>query len=353
MDRHKYAVEYLLNNASETIKYRVLTELCAIQSPTEVERLRNAIIDSERYKKLLSCLKNRKEYHGATLYAVENALNMLIDMGVYYQKGFEQFDEVLKEISDEASRRSINNYHVLGQLSHIVIVPFLLRAGMRDSWMMSFFFERIELIHNFVKKKQYDIYQEELRYKNIPGSFINRPIIREELYVDGRISFPLEYDIYACAALYHEVETDVRKQIDEIIEYIMDKRFLLIEDGYGILHKNNNYWAMGWDPKPTDLSKYHKYNPLLLKASLLTTFPQVITSKWFAGVMEILQQYVDENGIYHFPKEFLTEKDSCWILGCHMGLGESRRKKNALELEGTFRAIMLINRIMKNGGYSK
>ena len=41
----------------------------------------------------------------------------------------------------------------------------------------------------------------------------------------------------------------------------MDKRFLLIEDGYGILHKNNNYWAMGWDPKPTDLSKYHKYNP--------------------------------------------------------------------------------------------
>ena len=64
-------------------------------------------------------------------------------------------------------------------------------------------------------------------------------------------------------------------------------------------------------------------------------------------------QYVDENGIYHFPKEFLTEKDSCWILGCHMGLGESRRKKNALELEGTFRAIMLINRIMKNGGYSK
>ncbi len=37
----------------------------------------------------------------------------------------------------------------------------------------------------------------------------------------------------------------------------MDRRFLLIEDGYGILHKNNNYWAMGWDPKPTDLSKYH------------------------------------------------------------------------------------------------
>lgn len=188
-------------------------------------------------------------------------------------------------------------------------------------------------------------YREELINKNIPDLFKNRPIIREELYVDGRISFPLEYDIYACAALYNEIEKDVRKQIGEIIEYIMDERFLLIEDGYGILHKNNNYWAMGWDPKPTDLNKCHKYNPLLLKANLLATFPQVITSKWFAGVMETLQQYVDENGLYHFPKEFLTEKDSCWMLGCHMGLGESRRKKNALELEGTFRAIMLINKI--------
>lgn len=345
MDGHKYAVEYLLNNANDTIKYRLITEVCAIQNPMEVERLRKAIVDSERYKKLLSCLRDRKEYHGATLYAVENSLNMLVDMGIYYQKGFEEFDEVLKEISDEASQMPINNNHVLGQLSHIVIVPFLLRAGMRESWMMKFFFDRVELIHSFVKKKQYDIYREELIHKNIPDSFKNRPIIREELYVDGRISFPLEYDIYACAALYNEVEKDVRKQIGEIIEYIMDERFLLIEDGYGILHKNNNYWAMGWDPKPTDLNKCHKYNPLLLKANLLATFPQVITSKWFAGVMETLQQYVDENGLYHFPKEFLTEKDSCWMLGYHMGLGESRRKKNALELEGTFRAIMLINKI--------
>lgn len=241
----------------------------------------------------------------------------------------------------------INNNHVLGQLSHIVIVPFLMRAGMRESWMMKFFFDRVELIHSFVKKKQYNFYKEQSTHKNIPDSFKNRPIIREELYVDGKISFPLEYDIYAFAAVYQEVGTNVRRQIDDIIEYIMDERFLLIEDGYGILCKDSNYWAMGWDPKPTDLSKYHKYNPLLLKADLLATFPQVITSKWFASIMESLQQYADKNGMYHFPKEFLTEKDSCWILGCHMGIGENRRKKKSLDLEGTFRAIMLINKIDK------
>lgn len=85
----------------------------------------------------------------------------------------------------------------------------------------------------------------------------------------------------------------------------------------------------------------------LLKIVLLATFPYIISTEWFASAMKQLYKYVDENGIYHFPKEFLTEKDSCWILGSHMGLGENRRKKNALEIEGTFRAILLFNKVEK------
>ncbi len=184
-------------------------------------------------------------------------------------------------------------------------------------------------------------------FKNIPESFRNRSIIREELYMGGRICFPLEYDIHGCAAIYQDAEESVKQQIDDIIEYIIDDRFQMIEDGYGILQKQNNYWDMGWDPKPTDLNKYHKYNPVLLKAELLVPFPQVKSSKWFATIMEQLHQYMDENGIYHFPKEFLTEKNSNWILGCHMGLGENRRKRAALEIEGTFRAIVLLDKMDK------
>lgn len=347
MDKRKAVIEYFLKNANEAIRYRVLTELCGVHESDEVDMLRETIVNSERYKKLMHCLKERKEYHGATLYAVENSLNMLVDMGVNYRKGFKEFDEVLENISREVHRMPINNNHVLGQLSHIVAVPFLLRAGIREQWIMDFFLQRVRLIHEFVIKKQYDIYADVAKYKNIPQSFIGRPIIREELYADGRICFPLEHDIHGCAAIYQEVGTNERQQIDDITEYIMDERFQTIADGYGILHKQNNYWAMGWDPKPTDLSKYHKYNPILLKADLLVTFPQVKTSKWFTTVVEELQQYMDENGIYHFPKEFLTEKDSNWILGCHMGLGENRRMRTALEIEGTFRAIALLDKAEK------
>lgn len=305
------------------------------------------MINLDRYKKLVRCLRERKEYHGATLYAVENSLNMLVDMGVFYKRGFNDFDKVLEHISSEAQKKPIDKNHVLGQLSHIVIVPFLLRAGMREQWMMDFILDRLETIHAFIVKKQYDIYEDISNYKGIPDSFKNRPIIQEDLYKDGRICFPLEHDIYGFAAVYQEVEADAKSQIDDILEYIMDDRFQRIEDGYGILHKQNNYWAMGWDPKPTNLNRHYKYNPILLKADLLATFPYVTGTEWFTSAMKQLHQYADENGIYHFPKEFLTEKDSCWILGSHMGLGENRRKKSALEIEGTFRVVTLLHKIDK------
>lgn len=42
------------------------------------------------------------------------------------------------------------------------------------------------------------------------------------------------------------------------------------------------------------------------------------------------------------PKEYLTEKDSVWILGSHMSLGESRRSKKAYVVEGTFHMLKIL-----------
>jgi len=40
-----------------------------------------------------------------------------------------------------------------------------------------------------------------------------------------------------------------------------------------VLSDKKKYWAMGWDPKPTDLTKEYSYNPLLLKMDLMSNFP--------------------------------------------------------------------------------
>jgi len=340
-------IDFLLDKSDIAIRYRVKRDLCENTDINELCKLQNELIHSERVIHLLECLRNHKEYHGATLYAVENSLNMLVDMGLDYAKGFHEFDDIVQSIADEAKNRSIDNHHVLGYLSHIVVVPALLRAGMREDWLIEFLKERIDNIYDFIKRKDYDIYDDITKYKGIPQNFRNRPIIRPYLYESGKIKLPLEYDLYGFASLMNELSSEYQNKVSEIISYILDDKFCFMEDGYGILSDKKNYWAMGWDPKPTDLSKRYRYNPLLLKMDLMSSFPVATNSKWFKKALHVLNQYVDENGIYHYPKNYLTEKDSCWILGNHMGLGENRRKKQALMIEGTCRTLLILKKVEK------
>lgn len=343
MASYENAIDFLLEKGSIAVRYRVLRELCNHSDTNDLTKLQEELIHSERAVKLITCLKNRKEYHGATLYAVENSLNMLVDMGFQYGRGFSEFDEVVKALTEEVKNKPINHNHVLGHLSHMVVVPFLLRAGIRDEWIIECMIDRICTIHDFVSQGSYDIYDDMSCYKSIPKSFQNRSIIRPELYENGKITFPLEHDIYGFAYLMPELSSDLQGKVNDIISYILDDRFQAVEEGYGLLSDKKNYWAMGWDPKPIDLSKEYRYNPLLLKLDLLSRFPAASNLEWFMQALELMNQYADKNGIYHFPKSFLTEKDSCWILGNHMGLGENRRQKGALAIEGTFRALSIMN----------
>ncbi len=340
-------IDFLFKESNVAIKYRVMRDLCKNPNPNELNKLQNELIHSERAVHLLTYLKNHKEYHGATLYAVENSLNMLIDMGFQYGQGFSEFDDIVKSLSDEAKNRVINENHVLGYLSHIVVVPFLLRAGIREKWLLTFTKDRIDTIYDFIIQKDYDIYDDLSEYKRIPKSFQNRPIIRPFLYKNGKIKVPLEYDIYGFSSIMPELSSEYQDKINAIITYILDDRFYSIEDGYGVLSDKKNYWAMGWDPKLMDLNKEYRYNPLLLKIDVMSNFSSASNSIWFAQALELMEQYVDEKGLYHYPKSFLTEKDSCWILGNHMSLGENRRQKNSLILEGTCRTLLILSKLKK------
>lgn len=347
MTTNKNVIDFLLDKSDVAIKYRVLRDLCDNSSSDEIYRIQEELINSERVIHLLKCLKNHKEYHGATLYAVENSLNMLVDMGLQYGNGFKEFDDIVRTIADEAENIMINHNHVLGYLPHIVVIPFLLRAGIREEWLIEFTKDRINTIYDFVTQKDYDIYDDMTEYKRIPKSFQNRPIIRPCLYEKGKIKFPLEYDIYGFASLMRDLSFEYQGKINEIISYVLDDRFNAIEDGYGILSAKKNYWAMGWDPKPTNLTKVYSCNPLLLKVDLMSNFASATNSKWFMQALELMGQYVDEKGFYHYPKNFLTEKDSCWILGNHMSLGENRRQKQAMVIEGTCRTLLILRKMKK------
>lgn len=341
------AIEILLREAGAAIRYRILNEICNTHNITERIQLKRELEDSEKAKRMLALLSNHKEYHGATLYAAENSINILVDMGYSYGVGFDEFDFILEKLVQEVKERRREESHVLRYLPDIVMIPFLLRAGIREDWMTKFIKDRIDVIYSFVKQGNYDIYDDTKIYKAIPKNFRGRPIIRPELYADGQIQLPLEYDIYGFASVYTELSKEYENRIDEIITYIMDQDFQQVAGGYGVLTNKKNYWALGWEPKLTDLEREYCYNPLLLKMELLSNFQVAAKNEWFLQALNLVEKYKDDKGLYHYPKNYLTEKDSCWILGNHMGVGENRRNKNALVYEGTFRTLMIKNNLKK------
>ena len=79
----------------------------------------------------------------------------------------------------------------------------------------------------------------------------------------------------------------------------------------------------------------------------MSNFLSATNSLWFTQALELMEQYADENGLYHYPKNFLTEKDSCWILGNHMSLGENRRQKHSMIVEGTCRTLLILKKLTK------
>ena len=347
MQAYEKTMGILLKEANPAIKYRIIGGIYNGGSTTECLQLKSKLQNIEKAKQLLVYLENKKEYHGATLYAAENSINMLVDMGYTYGLGFVEFDRILKSLVQEVKMTKVEGNHVLRYLPNIVMIPFLLRAGIRENWMIDFIKERIDVIYSFIKERNYDIYDDEIWYRGIPNNFKGRPIIRPELYEDGQIKLPLEYDIYGFASIRNELLQHYKNKVDEIITYIMEDKFRQIADGYGVLSNNKKYWALGWDPKPTDLEKEYLYNPLLLKMELLSNFEIATQKEWFLQALELVETYKDENGLYHYPKNYLTEKNSCWILGNHMGIGENRRNRNAIVYEGTFRTLIIKNNLKK------
>ena len=126
----------------------------------------------------------------------------------------------------------------------------------------------------------------------------------------------------------------------------MTEQYQAFPFGYGILRepdRRNRYHAMGWDcvlPLITDTLTA----PVLHRMELLAAFPIAWESQWFQKGLALLDLYQDETGMYVLPKTALWEKEACWLLGNHMGLGENRRKKEWNMIEGTFRVLRMKNR---------
>lgn len=338
-------VLYLIENSDEVIKFRTLSEILNIYDDEKLNEIYRKLAKSETVIKRLENLKNKSKIHdfngihGATNFHLENSLPMILDFGI--KAGASVLDDIMEPILSRIKKKLFPVNHVFHMFPEIIIYPFLIRAGYIDDDLQQFLENRIECIYEFVRHKDYDIYDESMNYKGVPKNFINKKVIKPELYKAGGFSLPLIYDLYAFSIAYKDLDEINKMKVNTIIEYIVDKKYKSIDTGYGILaNGNGNYLLMGWDCKLPEI-KGEMTSEILNFLEWLSFSKVSRESNWYKEAFELLLRYKTDRNTFIFTKESLNEKNGAWIKSNHMSLGERRRKKNAIEIESTFRALKI------------
>jgi hypothetical protein len=95
-----------------------------------------------------------------------------------------------------------------------------------------------------------------------------------------------------------------------------------------------NVWLPGYDRIHTS---DFKMACLVQRLALMSPFPTARSSECFVNNVQHLEDYRTDDGTYVFPELYVQEKrNSYFVTGAHMGLGENRRQKLGYEIESSF-----------------
>ena len=357
--------QWLMENGGLVIRYRTATELMPPDKSLDVEALRNDLLQSPLVQKWLDNLKPpfllgqkltrqaeftraSMEIHGAKDIALENVLGKLTDFGL--KKGVPELDRRVNPYLGwlvETSKK-FPHYFFVTWMRHEV-ADFLALAGYADEpEIQKLLKTRLDLIYDFARRGDYDIYTDPKKYKKMPGSFAGRPLIKPEL-TRNQIMLPLVYDIVGWGAYLNSVtDEEALTKADTVIEWILNEKYQAYPWGYGIIfdEASSNFWAMGWSIHMPGFSESLngdlETQLRVLRLEQLAHFKAARRHPWFKADMEHLEQFKTERGAYLFPKEFLPEKPAAyWIVGGKMALEDNPRNKKKLEVESTFRMARL------------
>lgn len=341
-------IEWLIENSEAVIKYRTLHELAEV-SCKDMKKVEKELIENSKVQARLGYLKSQKDIsdfsfiHGRENKCLENCIPMLMDFG--FKKGIAEFDNIIVPLLKQAKEKPWRIPPIFREFGQIIVYPFFLAGGYYDEELIAYMHERLNTLYDFVVEKNYEIYDFDTEYKGVPKSFQNRPIIKPELYIDGKFKIPLIYDIYGLSNLVNISNEEIMAKIGAVIEYILSPEYNRLITFYGILSSGKRrYHAMGWDCKlpfyfnNMDINRPNLY---LHRLELMAHFPNAVKSGWFERGLIHFENFRTEKGTYIFPKEYLLEKESVWVLGTHMSLGENRKNKQFVERESTFRILKI------------
>lgn len=361
-------IQWLLDEGGPVIRYRTLVELVGCGAPADCESALSAVLQTERTQWLLAQLDHfgpithvdirvLNALHGMKPTCLENVVPRLLERGL--RAGVPVFDEKMARF-----RQYVDNplvHQALDDPAHptveggravfiaTVLASYFMRGGYAYDEIVQFVQRRVASISRLAAQKTYDIHLTEAQLNGLPKQWVGKPIINPDMDpMTGTTPLPLIHDLRAFAYMPPESLSDViRQQLDDIVTYVTDERYRALPPGYGYIWSGDNRrmcYACGWnlDLPDLDSAKSYEQRKIVQRLELLAHFPAAHQSAWFQEGMRLLETYRTERGTYCFPAAFLTEaKAGYYVGGEYMGLEDTRRTAKTLELESTFRMLLL------------
>lgn len=362
------SMQWLMEAGGPVIRYRTARELAGIDDPARLKALSTPLLESEKTRWLLAQMDQFgpltrvdarvfNALHGMKATCLENVIPRLIERGLH--AGIRIFDEKMERfrqyVDNPLVRQALDdpeNPTVEGGRAvfiAILLASYFLRAGYRHDEVLQFVARRAETISRVTAARDYSIYLPESERKGLPKQWIGKPILRPEMEpTSGSNPLPLIHDIYAFAFLPSELTSEkTRQQIENILAYVLDDKYRAFPWGYGYIWSKANprfCYGCGWS---VDLPRLGSQNPYELRKivprmELMAHFSKAHFSAWFQEGMGLLETFRTERGTYYFPPAYLIEqKDGYYVGGNCLGLEDNRKTATALELESTFRMLLI------------
>ena len=356
--------EWLIGNADAPVRHRVYREI--LKDGNSAKSTEDELFENPSVKLWLKNLKPEDPpqhwsmEHGSFDFCLENALLKAVQLGLHGQMP-QLTDSVCYYLDMPGSIASCEQFRIDDKnrpgvpntgFYSILTVNLLAAAGFSHKYIKDYMLGSLNAMHGFVSGNGYDIYvgeAEKNKLKNVPAIWRDKKFIKRELVEERGFCFPLIYDVIGLHSLYELNDPAVNAKIDSVIGYISKDGFHnAIADGYGILISGNGrYHSMGWDPKYPgwfDVSSYianGNAGKLLFFAQHISKYEAERETKWYSDLLRFLDTYKTGNGTHIFPSEWFRERRGYAVQGCRLSYGESRRKKNWLEIESTLYMLLL------------
>jgi hypothetical protein len=336
---------WLYENSGPVIRLRLIREF-GIDTAAEEETLA-AVLDLSDTHFWLENLEISRRVHDGHCDRLENITGKLHTLGLSGQR--QLFDPFLDDWKHQLAV-SLDAVEFFSGYTRAMLCACFTQLGYRHSDLINVARRRLDVLYNFCRLGDYDIYLPENYYGDLPKQRAGTPLVRPDLYPDGTVKLPSIYDMIWLPLLY---KGENKNRIDTVIDYILNDAYQnQIKPGYGNIRAGKrHYYGMGWSVHLPGYQGIPPVDPreLVFYMERLAIFPPVVRNDWFVSWLQHLDSFQTPEGTWRFPSEFLLEYGKIggyYVLGYHMGLGENRRKKIALELESTF----MMFRILKSAG---